>query len=187
MSARADTCDSCSATVVLSSVFLRPGGSATAIVNVTAAYWWGGSDVAFGVYDFQAPYPVSVVSYNLTVVFGETLILQNYAFTSNLNVTLSVENNGRFALGVLGYEVGDAAGDIYSCSGLQNCLVSSSCCSPFSVGHFSISIGASCPKCVLTGTGFTFTMSKSYSITITTSTGIFYDPYGPTVYLTIQR
>ena len=39
LSARADGCDSCSATVSPSSVFLRPGGSTNAIVNVTASYW----------------------------------------------------------------------------------------------------------------------------------------------------
>jgi len=156
-------------------------------VNVAAGYWWGGSDVSFSAYGPNASYPVRLFYDNLSVIFNETLILQNYSFNSSTNVTLSMQNDGKFKLGISGYQVDDGAGDTYSCSGRQNCLVSTSCCLPFSVSSLSTPIGANCPNCILTGTAFTFTSGQSYKITINTSTDIFYDPYGPTIYMTIQR
>ncbi len=188
LGARATICDSCIATVSPSRVYLPVKGSTTATVNVTAAYWWGGSDVVINVNRVDEPYPVSIYFYTgLTAIFNETLILQSYSFDSNTNVTLSLKNDGRLPLSISGYQVHDGAGDTYNCSGLQNCLLSSTCCPGFSIGKLSTPIGTSCSKCVLTGTAFTFTTSQSYTITIFTSTGVFYYPYGPDVYLTIQR
>ena len=96
---------------------------------------------------------------------GESLVLQNYAFTSNSTaLTMTLSNNGTSPVSLVTYYVRDTNGDTY----MRPTWVGPTMAANAS-GLADIGIGASCESCTLSGSAFTFTSGYSYTVYIVTS------------------
>lgn len=94
---------------------------------------------------------------------GEALNFVSYAFSSSTNATLYIQNFGSGTTTLVSYYVVDANRDQYFLNNWNGPAIASG-----QLGIATILIGASCNRCVLTGSAFNFTQGNSYTIVLVT-------------------
>jgi hypothetical protein len=93
----------------------------------------------------------------------ESLIVEAYSLSSSTNMTLYIRNAGGATSTLVSYYVVNASGDQYARTSWNGPVIN-----PNQLGVAIVTIGPSCPTCVLTGSPFTFTPG-TYYITLVTS------------------
>jgi hypothetical protein len=141
-------------------VYLPPGGIATATVTLSYAIY-------NGPIEFNVLVPgLGTKGFLLDVMTNSSLALQSYSFASATNATMTLYNFQGFLIRPLSYVVADGVGDQYT---LNYSSMGPNCCASGSVTALQVLIGANCPSCTLKGAAFMFTTGNSYTVTLLTS------------------
>ncbi len=94
----------------------------------------------------------------------EALNMETSTFTDGTNVVINIRNTGTASVSLVTYYVKDTSSNTYTLASWSGPTIA-----PNGVNPTTISIGASCGSCTLSGTAFTFTAGNSYTVTAVTS------------------